>query len=88
LRRCQIRETIPDRRRSKPVGSAGAAHPEKARLAKLRYFAGLTIEQAAEAMGVSVPTANRHWAFARVWLYHHVSAVVTLPSPPAPPGAT
>jgi RNA polymerase sigma factor (TIGR02999 family) len=51
-----------------------AKHPAKARLVQLRYFAGLTIEQAAQAMGVSVPTANRHWAFARAWLYHHMSA--------------
>ena len=49
-------------------------HPDKAKLVTLRYFAGLTIEQAAQAMGVSVPTVNRHWAFARAWLYHHISA--------------
>jgi RNA polymerase sigma factor (TIGR02999 family) len=60
-----------------------AAHPAKARLVKLRYFAGLTIEQAAQAMGVSVPTANRHWAFARAWLYHHVSAAADSPPPEA-----
>jgi RNA polymerase sigma factor (TIGR02999 family) len=55
----------------------GAAHPQKAELVKLRYFAGLTIEQAAKALGVSVPTANRHWAFARAWLFHHISTSVT-----------
>ncbi len=44
-------------------------HPRQAQLVKLRYFVGLTIEQAAEAMGVSTPTAKRDWAFARAWLY-------------------
>jgi RNA polymerase sigma factor (TIGR02999 family) len=47
-------------------------HPEKARLVKLRYFAGLTVEEAAEAMGISVATANRHWAYARAWLFRHL----------------
>ena len=51
-----------------------AQHPDKAQLVKLRYFAGLTIEEAAEAMGVSVATANRHWAYARAWLFKHLEA--------------
>jgi RNA polymerase sigma factor (TIGR02999 family) len=46
-----------------------AAHPEKAELVKLRYFAGLTIDEAAAALGVSAATAKRHWAYARAWLY-------------------
>jgi RNA polymerase sigma factor (TIGR02999 family) len=49
-------------------------HPEKAKLVNLRYFAGLTIEDAAEALGVSVATANRHWAYARAWLFRHLAA--------------
>jgi RNA polymerase sigma factor (TIGR02999 family) len=40
-----------------------------AEVVKLRYFAGLSIAEAAEALGISVRTANRHWAFARAWLY-------------------
>jgi RNA polymerase sigma factor (TIGR02999 family) len=44
----------------------------KARLVKLRYFAGLSIAQAAEAMGISAATAKRHWAYARSWLYGKV----------------
>src|SRR3954451_16738410 len=48
-------------------------HPERARLVNLRYFGGLGHEEAAEAMGVSVSTADRHWAFARAWLYRHMS---------------
>ncbi len=40
----------------------------KARLVQLRYFAGLTGEQAAEVLGISPTTADRHWAYARAWL--------------------
>jgi RNA polymerase sigma factor (TIGR02999 family) len=46
-----------------------AADPGKADLVRLRYFAGLTLEQAAELLGISRATADRHWAFARAWLY-------------------
>ena len=46
--------------------------PEKAVLVKLRYFAGLTLEQAADALGVSRATAARHWTFARAWLYDEI----------------
>jgi RNA polymerase sigma factor (TIGR02999 family) len=45
-----------------------ARDPIKARLVELRYFAGLTGEQAAEALGISPSTADRHWAYARAWL--------------------
>jgi RNA polymerase sigma factor (TIGR02999 family) len=44
-------------------------HPEKAQLVKFRYFAGLTIEEAAQALGIGTSTADRHWAYARAWLY-------------------
>src|SRR5579871_2728848 len=43
-------------------------HPEKAELVKLRYFAGLTADQAAAALGISPSTADRHWTYARAWL--------------------
>jgi RNA polymerase sigma factor (TIGR02999 family) len=45
-----------------------AGQPEVAAVVKLRYFAGLTAEEAAAALGISLRTANRHWAFARAWL--------------------
>jgi RNA polymerase sigma factor (TIGR02999 family) len=45
-----------------------AEDPVKARLVELRYFAGLTGEQAAAVLGVSPTTADRHWAYARAWL--------------------
>ena len=47
-------------------------HAEKAELVKLRYFAGLSIPEAAAALGVSVATAKRHWVYARSWLYGKV----------------
>jgi len=46
--------------------------PDKARLVELRYFGGLTGEEAAEALGISPTTADRHWAFARAWLQAEV----------------
>lgn len=49
-----------------------AAHPRQAELVKLRYFAGLTNEQAAEALGISVATADRDWAYARAWLFREM----------------
>jgi RNA polymerase sigma factor (TIGR02999 family) len=42
--------------------------PEKAKLVKLRYFAGLSLKDAAAAMEISPATAKRHWAYARAWL--------------------
>jgi RNA polymerase sigma factor (TIGR02999 family) len=50
-----------------------AAHPEKAELVKLRYFAGLTADQSAAALGVSPSTADRHWTYARAWLRRAMS---------------
>jgi RNA polymerase sigma factor (TIGR02999 family) len=49
-----------------------AKDPQKARLVELRYFAGLTGEQAAEVLGISPTTADRHWAYARAWLQAEV----------------
>jgi RNA polymerase sigma factor (TIGR02999 family) len=50
-----------------------AAHdPAKAELVKLRFFVGLTLAQAAKVLGVSVPTAKRHWAYARAWLFREI----------------
>ena len=44
----------------------------KGELVKLRYFAGLTIEQAAQVLGISIRTANRNWAYARAWLEREI----------------
>jgi RNA polymerase sigma factor (TIGR02999 family) len=51
------------------LAQLAAADPRRAELVRLRYFAGLTLEQAAELLGISRATADRHWAFARAWLY-------------------
>lgn len=47
-----------------------AEDAQKAELVKLRYFAGLTLEQAAEALGISRATASRYWTYSRAWLYN------------------
>lgn len=47
--------------------------PTVTQVVKLRYFAGLTIEQAAAALGISVRTANRHWAYAKAWLFQELT---------------
>jgi len=44
----------------------------KAELVKLRYFVGMTIEEAADVLGISAPTAKRHWAYARAWLAEEI----------------
>jgi len=44
----------------------------KAELVELRFFAGLTLEQAAATLGISPATADRHWAYARAFLYHEI----------------
>jgi RNA polymerase sigma factor (TIGR02999 family) len=46
-----------------------AEEPETGQLVKLRYFAGLSVEQAAEVLGLSRTSAYEHWAYARVWLH-------------------
>jgi RNA polymerase sigma factor (TIGR02999 family) len=50
-----------------------AEEPVAAEVVKLRYFAGLTAEQAASALDISLRTANRHWAYARAWLYRRLN---------------
>jgi RNA polymerase sigma factor (TIGR02999 family) len=44
-------------------------NPEKAEVVKLRFFAGLPLEEIAQLLGVSLPTVKRHWRFARAWLH-------------------
>ena len=47
--------------------------PEQARIVELRYFAGLAIEEAADALGLSPATVKRRWALARAWLFRELS---------------
>jgi RNA polymerase sigma factor (TIGR02999 family) len=46
-----------------------AIEPDKAQLVKLRYFGGLSLEESASALEISLATAKRHWAYARAWLF-------------------
>jgi DNA-directed RNA polymerase specialized sigma24 family protein len=50
-----------------------AQNPSQAKLVKLRFFAGLTIMEAAAALGVSTATADRYWTYARAWLQREMS---------------
>jgi DNA-directed RNA polymerase specialized sigma24 family protein len=45
----------------------------KARVVELRFFGGLSMEETAQALGISVRTAHSDWAFARAWLYRELS---------------
>jgi RNA polymerase sigma factor (TIGR02999 family) len=51
-----------------------AAHPVEAEVVKLRYFVGLTHDEVAEVLGISVRTAKYYWAHARAWLFHEITA--------------
>ena len=46
-----------------------AQHPEKAQVVKLRFFAGCSLEDTAQLLGISRATVQRHWAYARAWLF-------------------
>jgi DNA-directed RNA polymerase specialized sigma24 family protein len=55
--------------------------PVKAELVQLRYFAGLSVEEAAEVLQISRATADRYWRYAKTWLYCDLSR--SLPAEPA-----
>jgi RNA polymerase sigma-70 factor (ECF subfamily) len=55
------------------LNSLAEMDPQKAKIVELRYFGGLSIEETAEVMGVSVPTINRQWRTAKAWLYGQLS---------------
>ncbi len=48
--------------------------PAKAELVRLRFFVGLSLPEAAKALGLSLATAKRSWAFSRAWLYRHLTS--------------
>ena len=56
------------------LGKFSALDQTKAELVKLRYFVGLTLEEAAEILGISEPTAKRYWTYARAWLYQEIQS--------------
>jgi RNA polymerase sigma factor (TIGR02999 family) len=56
--------------------------PLRAELVKLRFFAGLTMPEAAQVLGISLATAERYWMYARTWLYAELSDSVIPPNSP------
>ncbi|HEY7315714.1 MAG TPA: ECF-type sigma factor [Gemmataceae bacterium] len=64
----------------KALDRLAAKDPVKAQLVKLRHFAGLTIEEAAQVLSISMTTANRYWSYARAWLHQEIEGQT--PSPP------
>jgi RNA polymerase sigma factor (TIGR02999 family) len=52
----------------------GLKHPVQAELVKLRYFAGMTNEEVAGIMGISISTAKNYWAFSRAWLLNEIES--------------
>ncbi|HAV63668.1 MAG TPA: RNA polymerase subunit sigma [Verrucomicrobiales bacterium] len=63
-----------------------AEDPEAARLIKLRFFAGMSNEEAAETLGISVRSATRSWTYARAWLYREISRIQQLDRSPSAAG--
>ena len=63
---------------SEALEKFSARDKQKAELVKLRYFVGLTTEEAAEVLGISVPTADRWWSFSRAWLFEEIERGRTL----------
>jgi RNA polymerase sigma factor (TIGR02999 family) len=59
---------------SEALEKFAARDKQKAELIKLRYFVGVTIEEAAEILGISTATANRWWNYSRAWLYEEIEA--------------
>jgi RNA polymerase sigma factor (TIGR02999 family) len=51
------------------LGKLAAEDPVKARLVTLRYFGGLSVQEAADVLGISRATADRYWSYARTWLF-------------------
>lgn len=54
------------------LAALAATDARKAELVKLRFFAGLTLEQAGQVLGISAATADRDWAFAKAWLHQRI----------------
>ena len=54
--------------------------PAKAELVKLRFFAGLTMPDVADVLGLSLATAERHWTYARTWLYAELKDAAKAPN--------
>ena len=55
------------------LGRLSELDPQKAKIVEMRYFGGLSVEEAADALGISTPTVKRHWAIAKAWLRAELS---------------
>ena len=66
---------------SEALDRLAALDPIKAELVKLRYFAGLTIEECADALAISPATAKRYWTYSRVWLFEQISGAAISEKP-------
>ncbi len=66
------------------LSKLAAEDPVKAELVKLRYFGGLSVEDAGRVLGISRATADRYWAYARVWLFSELSESEARPGIPDP----
>jgi RNA polymerase sigma factor (TIGR02999 family) len=56
------------------LDALGTEDPAKAELVKLRFFGGLSVEEAAGVLGISRATANRYWTYSRAWLHDRLSS--------------
>ena len=54
------------------VDNLAKEHPIQAEVMKLRYFVGMTNEETAEALGISVATVKNYWTFARTWIFNEI----------------
>ena len=54
------------------LSKLAAEEPAKAELVKLRYFAGFSVDEAADLLGISRATAKRYWTYARAWLFNEI----------------
>ena len=59
-----------------------AIDPQQAKIVELRYFGGLTVEEVADALGISPATVKRHWTFARAWLKNELDPSAGAPVTP------
>lgn len=78
LRQIEIAETATDQQLvavDEALQMLAAESPERAELVKLRYFVGLSIPDAAEALGISESTAKRQWNYARLWLFKELKRI-------------
>jgi RNA polymerase sigma factor (TIGR02999 family) len=72
---CAMSESPPDDLLAldEALSTLAALAPVRAELVRLRFFGGLTMPEAAQTLGISLTTAERHWRFARAWLYAEIT---------------